>query len=157
MDKSRKELLEKLLKEFFQAFRSMKSSHLQDHTHDDGNHKDWHLGFGHGHRDLFFRLIKEKDGISVKEIASSLNVTSAAVTQMVDHLVEKGMVTREEDPADRRSQIIKLSDKARQKVESFRANMVERFGPAFDDLNNDEVSQLTVLLGKINKQKNHGE
>ncbi|HSX57954.1 MAG TPA: MarR family transcriptional regulator [Candidatus Saccharimonadales bacterium] len=153
MDKNRKQLLEKLLKEFFLAFRSMKHSHHQDDSH-DGEHKDWHMGFGHGHRDLFFRLIKEKEGISVKEIASSLNVTSAAVTQMVDQLVEKEMVTREEDPNDRRSQIIKLTPKARERIESFRANMVEKFGPAFDNLDNEEVSQLTTLLGKINKQEN---
>lgn len=161
MNKEREEKIEKLLKEMFMAFRSMRPEH--DHEHEKehkgfgpfGKHKFGHFGhnFGHGHRDLFFRLMKEKNGVSVKEIAESLHVTAGAVTQMVDKAIEMGVVTRQEDPKDRRSQIIKLSEKAKDKVKDFRKRLLERVAPRFDNLTDQEVLQLTTLLSKVNRSE----
>lgn len=47
----------------------------------------------------------------VTEVGDHLGVTSAAASQLLDRLVEQGMVVREEDPNDRRVKRIKLSDK----------------------------------------------
>ncbi len=160
MEKQREELLEKLFKEMVCAFRSMKPDG-HDHEHQDGfAHKFGGrfgaLGagkFGRGHLDLFFRLKKEKDGVSVKEIAESLNITSGAVTQMVDRAVEMGIVTRQENPDDRRSQRVKLSEKAQDRIKAFRQGFLERLGPKFASLTDKEISQLTNLLGKINSSE----
>ncbi len=43
-------------------------------------------------------------------LADHLGVTKAAVSQMVDRLVDSGLISREEDPIDRRSKLICLSD-----------------------------------------------
>ncbi len=43
-------------------------------------------------------------------LADHLGVTKAAVSQMVDRLVEAGLISREEDPIDRRSKLICLSE-----------------------------------------------
>lgn len=157
MDKKREEIIENLLKEMFLAFRSMKPEHDHEHEkeHKGFGHKfgSWGQKFGQSHRDLFFRLMKEKNGISVKEIAESLHVTAGAVTQMVDKAVEMGIVTREEDQNDRRSQIIKLSEKAKDKVKDFRKRLLERVGPRLDNLTEQEVLQLTALLSKVNQSE----
>ncbi len=42
-------------------------------------------------------------------LADHLGVTKAAVSQMVDRLVESDLISREEDPLDRRSKLICLS------------------------------------------------
>lgn len=164
MNKKREELIEKLLKEMFYAFRSMRPQPSSD-SHKGG----YAIKFGHrvggfekykfgrGHMDLFFRLAKEKNGISVKEIAESLHITPGAVTQIVDKAVEIGMATREEDPNDRRSQKIKLSEKARARVKEFRSNFVERLSSRFSNLTDTEVSQLITLLDKINRSSSEKE
>lgn len=72
---------------------------------------------------------------------------------MVDKAVEMGIVTREEDPNDRRSQIIKLSEKALARMKKFRQGFIERLGPRFADLSDSELSQLTALLGKVNQSE----
>ncbi len=169
MKKKREEIVEKLLKEMFLAFRSMRpegsSDHGKDHKHGSahkfggpfrgfgpfGKHK-----FSHGHRDLLFCLMKEKEGINVKEIAESLSITSGAVTQMVDRAIEVGIVTREEDPNDRRSQIIKLSEKARSKIQKFRQLFVKKAEAKLVGLTDEEITQLTSLLAKINAAKEAG-
>lgn len=50
-------------------------------------------------------------------LADHLGVTKAAVSQMVDRLVESGLISREEDPIDRRSKLICLSEKGQSLVQ----------------------------------------
>ncbi len=59
---------------------------------------------------VLFRLSHEGMG-RVSQIADSLGITSAAVSQMLDGLVKQGLVTRTEDSTDRRMKQIELTDK----------------------------------------------
>lgn len=52
-------------------------------------------------------------GFGVREIAHRMRVSSAAVSQVVDRLVQGGFVSRVESPTDRRARLITLSDKGR--------------------------------------------
>ncbi|MGB4701132.1 MAG: MarR family transcriptional regulator [Syntrophomonadaceae bacterium] len=51
----------------------------------------------------------EQDGSSVKAIASALQLDSPAVTGLVDRLAKQGLVSRQEDPNDRRSTLVFLT------------------------------------------------
>ena len=100
--------------------------------------------------ELIFHLRKhEKEGFSVKDLAKLLRVTSGAITQMVDHLVEKGFLKREEDQIDRRYQRIKFSDKAIKKFGFLRERYNSSISAAFKNLNDKELRSLIELLGKI--------
>ncbi|MEX0616468.1 MAG: MarR family transcriptional regulator [Candidatus Woykebacteria bacterium] len=147
MDKNREELLEKLFKEMIYTFRSLKP---EGHNFSGYDHHWSKRKFGRGHMDLFFRLMKEKEGVFAKDLADSLCVTPGAITQIVDGAVKGGMVTRMEDPADRRFQKIKLSDKAKSKIEGFKKNYFEKLEPRFSSLSDGEISQLSNLLAKVN-------
>ena len=52
--------------------------------------------------------IRERPGIRPSELRDHLGVTSAGVTTLVDRLVERGLVRRELDTADRRMNHIHL-------------------------------------------------
>jgi len=52
----------------------------------------------------------------VSDIGEHLDVTSAAVSQMVDRLVQQKLIHRSEDPTDRRVKIIELTEKGRQLI-----------------------------------------
>lgn len=59
----------------------------------------------------------EQDGCSVKTIASVLQLDSPAVTGLVDRLVKQGLVSRQEDPNDRRSTLVFLTPEGRTTAE----------------------------------------
>lgn len=50
---------------------------------------------------------------SVSDIGDDLGTTRAAASQMIDRLVQQGLILRSEDPRDRRTRQIRLSDKGR--------------------------------------------
>ena len=53
----------------------------------------------------------------VSAVADDLGVTNAAASQMVDRLVQLGMLERSEDPEDRRARQLRLTDLGRALVE----------------------------------------
>jgi DNA-binding MarR family transcriptional regulator len=56
-----------------------------------------------------FRIRHGTSGVS--DIGDDLGVTSAAASQMLDRLVQQGLIVRSEDPNDRRVKHLVLTDK----------------------------------------------
>jgi DNA-binding MarR family transcriptional regulator len=52
----------------------------------------------------------------VTQICEMMQVTPAGASQMIDRMVQQGMVRREEAPGDRRVRLVKLTDKGRKVV-----------------------------------------
>lgn len=98
---------------------------------------------------ILFYLWRKQEGVSVKELAEFLNVTSGAVTQFIDLLVEKNLVRREEDPNDRRLLRMKLTGRAKNDFADFRKKYFARVSRAFDLLGDEEIVRLIALLDKI--------
>ena len=63
--------------------------------------------------DVMSRLERFPDGLTMSELSRRLIVSNGAITGLVDKLVEAGLVTRREDPNDRRSMIVRLTRKGR--------------------------------------------
>lgn len=78
-----------------------------------------------------------------------LGVTPGAVTQVVDVLVEKDLLRREEDPDDRRVLRIRLTDRAKSGFKQFRSHYFSQISRFFDSLTDLEVEQLAGLLSRI--------
>lgn len=49
--------------------------------------------------------------IKMKDLAAKMGVTTGTLTVMIDNLEKKGLVSRIQNPEDRRSYVIKLSEK----------------------------------------------
>src|SRR5213593_3990686 len=49
----------------------------------------------------------------ISDIGDRFDITSAAASQLVDKLVQSGLIQREEDPHDRRAKLLNLTDKGR--------------------------------------------
>ncbi|BBO84164.1 MarR family winged helix-turn-helix transcriptional regulator [Desulfosarcina ovata] len=49
--------------------------------------------------------------IKMKDLASKMGVTTGTLTVMIDNLEKKGLVQRIQNPADRRSYVIQLTEK----------------------------------------------
>jgi len=53
--------------------------------------------------------IRRENARGVSEIGDELGITSAAASQMLDRLVQQGLITRTEDPHDRRVKMLVLT------------------------------------------------
>jgi DNA-binding MarR family transcriptional regulator len=60
-------------------------------------------------KSLFF--IAFEGSTNFKKLADALNVTPPSVTGIIDRLVERGLVTRQENPENRRMQTLKVTEK----------------------------------------------
>jgi DNA-binding MarR family transcriptional regulator len=52
----------------------------------------------------------------VSDISDRFDITNAAASQLVDKLVQSGLIQREEDPHDRRAKLLNLTDKGRELI-----------------------------------------
>ena len=71
------------------------------------------FGITVGQSYVLFDLL-DHDGAGIKDIAGRIQLDSPAVTGLVDRLSRQGLVQRIDDPADRRSVKVLLTDKGRE-------------------------------------------
>ena len=91
---------------------------------------------------------------SVKELAHRLGMTPSAITQMVDGLVEQGLLIRKEDTKDRRKTCVILTKKGQKKLEGIRKDRMESFTKLFETLSDSDLLQLKNIYSKIIAQLN---
>jgi MarR family transcriptional regulator for hemolysin len=90
--------------------------------------------------------IFRKGGCGVSDIGTDLGVTNSAASQMLERLVQLKLITRSEDPSDRRVKQIVLTDKGRQILqEGSLANRTWLEGLA-QSMNPDEQEQVSRAL-----------
>lgn len=75
-------------------------------------------------------------------VADWLAVSRPSVTALVDGLVEKGWVTREHSPTDRRRVLHHLTDAGRSRVEAASQSLVERLDGLLEHLDDEETQQV---------------
>ena len=79
-------------------------------------------------------------------LAGSSMVTSGAITNRVDRLVERGLVTREVDPENRRTVRIALTTQGRRLVDRVLPHHVRNEAALLEALTGKEQEQLAGLL-----------
>ena len=89
-------------------------------------------------------VVKNKR-ISIKDLAGLLDITSSAATQIVDGLVNKGLLTRKRSIKDRRVLEITLSKKS---IMHMKKSMKTIF-PIFDVLNDQELNAYCYMTAKL--------
>lgn len=62
--------------------------------------------------------VEEAGEPSVGELAAALELDASTLSRTADGLVKVGLLSRREDPANRRRQLVRLSDEGRRKTES---------------------------------------
>lgn len=102
---------------------------------------------------LLLRRLQEDNGMRMTQIAQLLSIKAPAVSAMIDHLEEVGIVERTPDPDDRRALLIRLTPKGRltaSEVESKRSNLMERHLKALNERDLQDLSRITQkLLGSF--------
>ena len=93
--------------------------------------------------------IFHKGECGVSDIGNDLGITNSAASQMLERLVQLQLITRSEDPSDRRLKQIVLTDKGRQILqEGMLANRawLELLAQSMTVPEQDQVRQAVALL-----------
>jgi DNA-binding MarR family transcriptional regulator len=57
------------------------------------------------------------ENCGISDISDRFDVTNAAASQLVDKLVQSGLIQREEDPHDRRAKLLNLTEKGKELIQ----------------------------------------
>ena len=87
----------------------------------------------------------------VSDISGHMDISAAAASQLVDKLVQAGLLERAEDPSDRRAKLLTLSDKARALIESGIETRSSWVDEMIADLSPDEYETVVAALGTLTR------
>jgi DNA-binding MarR family transcriptional regulator len=93
--------------------------------------------------------IFRKGGCGVSDIGSDLGVTNSAASQMLERLVQLKLITRSEDPSDRRVKLIVLTDKGRQILQEgtlTNRNWMEELARSMTSEEQEQVRKAVLIL-----------
>ena len=88
-------------------------------------------------------------GVRQKTLVDELDISPAAVSELVSKLEKDKYVNREVDPDDKRATLIKLTDLGKARAAELADERNERFSKAFTALSDKEKDQLLKLLEKL--------
>jgi DNA-binding MarR family transcriptional regulator len=98
-------------------------------------------------KSLFF--IDFEGSTNFKKLAAALGVTPPNVTGIVDHLVKQELVSREENPGDRRMILIKTTDKGKTLLAKLRERRISRMSGILAQLSLEELTALAKGLSAV--------
>lgn len=98
-------------------------------------------------KSLFF--ISNEGSTSIGKLAGALGVTPANVTGIVERLVRQGLVSRTENPEDRRMLLLQTTEKGRGLIADLRERRTSWLSEILDNLSPDELSRLAEGLSLL--------
>lgn len=101
---------------------------------------------------LFF-VAHHSKGSTTKDIAESLNITSGAVTQFVDSLINKDLVKIENNLTDRRTHKIILSKNAQSILKKLKKQYLEQFKNRFSTFSVEDLKIMVKLMSKFSQSQ----
>ena len=104
-------------------------------------------------KSLFF--IANEGGTNFRNLAAALSVTPANVTGIVERLVEQGLVSRTENPDDRRMLRLEPTGKGQVLLADLRERQIARLSEVLERMNSTELSTLAQGLSSLLKACEH--
>lgn len=91
-------------------------------------------------------LIGSRGSINFRKLAKALGVTPSNVTGIVDRLVGQGLVSRTENPEDRREMSLQATDKGQTLLSNLKESGINRMTQILSLLSLEELSSLAQGL-----------
>ena len=117
-----------------------------------GNSEDWNLTIQQMRllRVVYWKTkTSSPEGVMLKTIAETLNVTSAAVCGMVESMVQKGLLSRARCESNRRSVNITLSEYSIGKIREYEASFSALAHEMSTLIGDRDFQELTACLEKL--------
>jgi MarR family 2-MHQ and catechol resistance regulon transcriptional repressor len=125
----------------WKAFDALRT-HAERHIHSLG------IGFSDF---AVLEVLLHKGPMPVNQIGSMVRLTSGSISTAVDRLERKGLVSRCNDPKDRRARVIHLSDPGRKLIDCAFRDHEAAMETAAGGLTPAERSEAAALLKKLGR------
>jgi len=96
-----------------------------------------------------------KGACGMSAVSERFDITPAAASQLVDKLVQGGLIQRVEDPNDRRAKLLNLTDKGRELIQQGiheRYRWVDELGSRLSAEERDQVSEALNIMTRVAQQ-----
>ena len=97
---------------------------------------------------FILRELWESDGRQFKDLADGCNCSRSTITGVIDNMEKKNLVIRESHPSDRRSLLVKLTEKGK-KLKSSTPPLETMVNGCCEGIKQEEIESLGVLLEKL--------
>ncbi len=135
----RKKIIEEILNNFYTLRQRMKEKAVKQVGEKGITQSQWFV----------LGIIEQGTGEKIKDISCLLEMSSSAVTQLVDGLVHNGFVIRQTDKKDRRSVKLTLSPKGKKKIQAMKDKRISGIVELFESLSDEELNTYLALHKKI--------
>lgn len=130
--------------QFSQAIRSWMDVFMHRSMH------SWHLfakstGLSMPQFSILMQL-HHRGNCGIGDISDRFDITNAAASQLVDKLVQSGLIQREEDPHDRRAKLLNLTDKGGELIQQGIEERYRWVDQLAENLTAEERSQVSDAL-----------
>jgi DNA-binding MarR family transcriptional regulator len=91
----------------------------------------------------------------ISDIGDRFDISNAAASQLVDKLVQNGLIQREEDPNDRRAKLLNLTEKGRQLIQQGieeRYRWVDQLARKLTEEERNKVSEALQIMTQAAKE-----
>ncbi|MFV0280295.1 MAG: MarR family winged helix-turn-helix transcriptional regulator [Rhodoblastus sp.] len=106
--------------------------------------------------DLMAQLDREPRGLRLSELSRRMMVTNGNLTGIVERLAQEGLVLRENDPADRRAFIVRLSRTGKTKFAAYAKENERLVLSLFDGVAPETVQALMDNLAELKASAGRG-
>jgi len=109
---------------------------------------EYDIEIGPGQGRVLYALWKN-DEIPISELARVTSLGKSTLTELVDRLSDAGLAIREDNPADRRSVLIKLTERAKGMKEKYAEVSEEMTHLFYKGFNENEIEILETYLRRL--------
>jgi len=96
-------------------------------------------------------FIAREENPNFRQLAAALDVTPACVTGIIERLVEQELVSRTENPEDRRMLLLRVTDKGQKLLTGLREKQISRISDIMENLNEDDLAALVKGLSALHQ------
>ena len=91
-------------------------------------------------------FLSHHEGVSLSDMADDFGLTLPTVSKMVDGLVKRGFLSRQEDPDDRRRVTLRLTDNGKSVFDTAKRNSDALLADLLKTLSHDEQEQVVCAM-----------
>ena len=96
-------------------------------------------------------FISNQGGSNSAQLAAALRVTPTCTTGIIDRLLRQGLVSRTENPDNRRMLLLRTTDKAEELLAKLRERRTGYMADILERMSNDELAHLAQGLNSLVK------
>lgn len=103
----------------------------------------------HGELFVLNYLYTHEAVIHPKELSEKMSVSTARIASLLNHMEEKGLILRCDDPGDNRQVVVRLTEAGKQEISDIRAGVISRVSAMLESLGLEDAEEYIRIQKKI--------